>query len=301
MEPPRLGSDLDLRRLRMFVTVAEAPSMRVAAEEMFITQQAASSAIKELERSIGVELFTRSRRSLAMTAAGEALHDGARALLAGGQQLIAKVRQAATEPAVPFVIGYTADLATSEVFSIIEPVVLAKPPGPISLRPIPAGRIREELLTGEIDLVLRRGIHPPPGLATTVAANHTLRLAVSADHPLAERDRVRLGDVVDYDIVVSDGEAGTEYTEILVSICQAAGFEPRIVASTLQGTPPHTAVIAHPEACAFVTNQPGWVYRRRVRIMEFTDPPEAPVQAVWLPHTVSDVRAAILTHGPAGV
>ena len=41
--------DIDLRRLRMFVVVMEAPSLRVAADDLFISQQALSSAIRELE------------------------------------------------------------------------------------------------------------------------------------------------------------------------------------------------------------------------------------------------------------
>lgn len=268
--------------------------MRVAAEEMFITQQAASSAIKELERSLGVELFSRSRRSLTLTPAGELLYRGAAALLAGGQQLMTKVRQAAAEQTIPFVIGHTPDLATSEVFAVIEPVVLADPSAPISVRPIFPDQIRDALLTGDIDFALRRGIQPLPDLAGTVVANHTLRLAVMEDHPLAGHDAVELADVGKYEIVVADGDEHIESTQILISICQGAGFEPAIIESTLKGTPPHTAVVAHPKACAFVTNQPGWVYGHRIRIIDFVDPPLAPVQAMWLPHSVSDIRAQIL-------
>ncbi len=64
--------------------------------------------------------------------------------------------------------------------------------------------------------------------------------------------------------------------------------------STLLGTPPHTAVIAHPQACAFVTNEPGWLYGNTIRIVEFTDPPFAPVRAMWLPNTASPLRRRIL-------
>ncbi|MGV9713256.1 LysR family transcriptional regulator [Gordonia sp. NPDC003424] len=287
-------SDLDLRRLRLFVTVAESPNLRVAADEMFITQQAVSSAIKELERGLGVDLFSRSRRSLTLTAAGEVLYRGAVPLLASGRQLTSKVQAAGEDRPDPFVIGHTPDLAPSEVFNLVEPVVLADPSIPITVRPVFPDRIREELLAGEIDFALRRGIQSPPALAGTVAAHHKLRVAVGAEHPFAVRDHVQLVDLADHEIVVPGAVEDTEYTQILVSTCQGAGFEPKIVVSTLRGTPPHTAVIAHPNACAFVTNEPGWVSGNRIRVLEFTDPPSAPMQAVWLPHTVSEVRTRIL-------
>ena len=85
--------DIDLRRLRMFAVVMESPSLRVAADALFISQQALSSAIRELERQLGVELFSRSRRSLTPTPAGEALYRGAVPLLAGGEQLVTHVRR----------------------------------------------------------------------------------------------------------------------------------------------------------------------------------------------------------------
>ncbi|MDY6809328.1 MAG: LysR family transcriptional regulator [Actinomycetota bacterium] len=288
--------DLDLRRLRMFVTVAEAPSLRVAAEKMFMTQQAASSAIKELERTLGVELFSRSRRSLMLTPAGETLYRGAAALLAGGHQLTALVQAAASESLPPYVIGHTPNLATSEVFSIIEPVVVADPSVPITVRPMFADQIRSGLLDGQIDLALRRGIQTPQDLAGTVAGRHELRLAVARDHPLAQNDRVALADLAEHEIVVSVAEPGEdgEYVRMLISICQGAGFEPKITSSRLRGTPPHTAVIAHPQACIFVTNAPGWLYGNRIRIIELNETPTVPVQAMWLPYTSSGIRASIL-------
>ncbi|MCF3940163.1 MULTISPECIES: LysR family transcriptional regulator [Gordonia] len=289
--------DLDLRRLRLFVTVAEAPSLRVAAEKLFMTQQAVSSAIKELERLLGVALFSRTRRSLALTPAGETLYRGAAALLAGGSQLTAMVQAAGAERLPPFVIGHTPELAPSEVFTIIEPVVVADPSVPITVRPIFADQVRGALLDGTIDLALRRGIQTPQDLAGTVAGGHVLRLAVASNHPLAHHARVGLADLAAHEIVVSvaDPAEDSEYVRMLISICQGAGFEPRILVSRLRGTPPHTAVIAHPEACVFVTNESGWLYDNRIRILELTESPTVPVQAMWLPHTTSDIRTSILT------
>lgn len=284
--------DIDLRRLRMFAAVMEAPSMRVAAAELFISQQALSSSIRELERQLKVTLFDRSPRNLTPTPAADILYRGAVPLLAAGKQLISQVRHA--DDPTPFVIGHSPDLAPSEVFTVIEPVVLDNPSAPIAVRAVHPHDMRAELLSGTIDLALRRGMSPTPDLATTVITHHALRLAVTATHPLATADRVDLEQIADYELVVWGPEHEASYTDILVELCRRAGFEPRVIVSTLIGTPPHTAVIAHPQACALVTNAPGWLYDKRIRIVEFNDPPFTPVRGLWLPGTSSPMRRKIL-------
>lgn len=284
--------DLDLRRLRMFVEVVEAPSLRVAAERLFISQQALSAAIRDLERQLGVELFSRSRRSLTPTPAGTALYEGAVPLLAGGAHLASEVRMIDASNPDPYMIGHTPGLAPSEVFAIIEGAVLADPSLPITVKPLSPGSIRDEILSGNVDLALARSREVPPDLAGATATRHRLRLAVNANHELAADSVCAMRDLASYQIVVSELEQ--DYVNMLVGYCRRAGFEPRVIVSNLRGTPPHMSVITHPEACAFVTNQPGWLYDDQVRIIDFDDPPMTPVMALWLPNTAPRIRNLVL-------
>jgi LysR family transcriptional regulator, low CO2-responsive transcriptional regulator len=63
---------MTLSQLRTFVAVADAKSVRAAAESLFVSQPAVSAAIASLERELGVELVARQGRSLRLTAAGTA-------------------------------------------------------------------------------------------------------------------------------------------------------------------------------------------------------------------------------------
>ena len=72
---------MTLSQLRTFLAVAEAGSVRVAAESLFVSQPAVSGAIASLERELGVALVARQGRGLRLTAAGTAFADDVRTSL----------------------------------------------------------------------------------------------------------------------------------------------------------------------------------------------------------------------------
>ncbi|MCF0134048.1 MAG: LysR family transcriptional regulator [Blautia sp.] len=62
---------MTLIQLRYVIAVANAKSMNEAARELFISQPSLSTAIKELEEEIGIELFRRTNRGISVTPEGE--------------------------------------------------------------------------------------------------------------------------------------------------------------------------------------------------------------------------------------
>ena len=83
----------ELRRLRAFVIVAEELNFRRAAARLVMAQSPLSRVIKGLEHDIGVELFVRSRRSVALTVEGAAMLDDARALLRLAEHAVERARR----------------------------------------------------------------------------------------------------------------------------------------------------------------------------------------------------------------
>ena len=86
---------IELRLWRQFVTLADELHFGRAASRLHMTQPPLTQAIQGLERAIGVPLFARTRRSVALTPAGAALLAPALRLLAAADALPQVARAAA--------------------------------------------------------------------------------------------------------------------------------------------------------------------------------------------------------------
>ena len=73
---------MDIKQLRTFLAVADARSFFKAADDMYISRQAISKTVMQLEEELGVELFARSQKGAMMTPAGIFFYPRAATLVA---------------------------------------------------------------------------------------------------------------------------------------------------------------------------------------------------------------------------
>ncbi|WP_067505588.1 LysR family transcriptional regulator [Actinoplanes sp. TFC3] len=111
--------DLDLRRLRYFLTLADELNYGRAAEVLHIAQPALSRSIVALEHDLGVRLFERSRAGTRLAPAGELLRDEARELLRLAETLQRRVRVADREDR-SITIGFMPGLIMTPVVRHLE-------------------------------------------------------------------------------------------------------------------------------------------------------------------------------------
>jgi molybdate transport repressor ModE-like protein len=84
---------LDLKALKVLLTVADLASMTAAAKRLDLSQSAVSQAIRQLEDHFGVVLVDRERRPLALTAAGAGLRERGARLVAEAETLYKAIRE----------------------------------------------------------------------------------------------------------------------------------------------------------------------------------------------------------------
>lgn len=283
---------IDLRRLQQFLSVAQHSGFTRAAQQLRLTQQAISQSVTNLEKQVGAKLFDRTGRHIELTPAGEVLRDGSVVLLAAAQTLVRQVQNTAADEPQPFVVAHTPAITAEEVHQLLVPVRAVLPNVSITaLQVFPSG-LEPAVIGGSADIALRRGIATPKNLASCVIGYHSLRLAVPRDHYLAERDSVSLRDLSNERIIVWAPPGVSNYTDFILGTCRSAGFEPAFIINPVQGTPPVTAVLDN-DGVAFVTAPTGPCLAGQVIVIDIVDPPQAPIQAIWLPHTQSAIRDAL--------
>ncbi|WP_427923551.1 LysR family transcriptional regulator [Streptomyces sp. cg40] len=179
----------DLGALELLLAVARLGSLGGAARELGITQPAASSRIRSMERQLGVALVDRSPRGSRLTDAGALVTDWARRVVeaaaafdAGAQALRhrrdSRLRVAASMTIAEYLLpGWLLALHSQ------------RPDTAVSLLAGNSTTVAEQLLSDEADLGFVEGLSVPPGLDSTVIAHDHLIVVTAPTHPWARRRR----------------------------------------------------------------------------------------------------------------
>lgn len=142
----------DLQALKVFLTVSASGSMTEAARRLHLTQSAISQTVRQIEETLGAVLIDRSRRPLALTAAGIALQRRAQPLVADAEALAGIVRQAGSTKLPELRIGAIDSFATTVGPSLIR--ALLEQVDRLSVRSGLVHDQAEGLLTRNLDLIV---------------------------------------------------------------------------------------------------------------------------------------------------
>ncbi|MFZ9555443.1 MAG: LysR family transcriptional regulator, partial [Limnohabitans sp.] len=153
-------SNLNYRHLYYFWVVAKEGSMARAAQRLDMAIQTISVQVRELEKSLGHQLFKPEGRGLSLTDAGQAAYDRADEIFQIGQKIPGEVAYAASGPAIRLSIGLSDGLSKLAAHTLLDPVL--QTPG---LRLIchegEFEQLMAELALHHLDLVLAGQSAPP--------------------------------------------------------------------------------------------------------------------------------------------
>src|SRR5215831_19114022 len=100
--------DTDTRVLRYLAAVAEEGNLTRAAQRLFVSQPSLTKQIKQLEKQLGVQLFTRSRAGMTLTEPGRVFAERLPSLLADWDNLLRGTQSAASRAAYVLRVGFVA-------------------------------------------------------------------------------------------------------------------------------------------------------------------------------------------------
>jgi DNA-binding transcriptional LysR family regulator len=222
---------LSLNRLKVLCEVVGRGSFSAAAEALAYTQSAVSQAIARLEAETGTTLVVRDRRGVRPTAAGATLVGHAEAIFA---------QVDAAEADLAEMLGVRSGRLRVASFpsagATLMPLAVARfrqahPDVTLTLAEGEPEQIGPRLRSGEFDLALLFEFplareRPDAGLRSVTLLEDPMHVALPAEHPLASKPALTLGDLRDQQWIQTS--VTSPCARHVVRSCLAAGFEPQV-------------------------------------------------------------------------
>lgn len=220
---------LDLYKLQIFSVVVREGSFSAAAERLYITQSAVSQHIKELEASLGRQLFQRGWRGVRLTPHGEILYRYTGEIFT----LVAKAENALTD-VNHLVSGRVSIGATPGIGVYLAPewTQLFRERYPqltVALQTGVTSQIVSDVLGQRLDIGFIEGEldeHPQARLASLVLEEIEQQVVVGFKHPFWERDMVSIEDLHQQSLIVR--QANSQSRVWLERALRQHGIEPVI-------------------------------------------------------------------------
>lgn len=193
---------MNLRDLKYFIALAETRHFGQAAARSYVSQPTLSGQIKKLEAELGVALFERTRKTVALTVLGEALLPRARRAVEEAEAL-AQLARAGRDPlAGPLRLGAIPTLSPYLVPLVLAPLKRKYPQVKLVLTEELTERLLERLRRHEIDAALIATPVKDAELATRALFDEPFWLALPRKHPLYTQDTITRHDLDQLDLLL---------------------------------------------------------------------------------------------------
>lgn len=166
--------------LRTFLEVAKTRHFGHASENLYLTQSAVSSRIKQLESTLGVELFTRQRNNILLTPSGERLLPHAQNLLAAWQIAMQEVGRPSSQ-SMQLTLGGTTNLWDSFLQSVLPKLADRFPNLYLRTEINSPQELMRALLGGRVDIITV--LNPPTNIDVESRRIGRLELVMIASQP----------------------------------------------------------------------------------------------------------------------
>jgi len=260
---------MELRHLRYFVIVAEEQNVTRAAARLHVSQPPLSRQIRDLETELGVELFRRTAKSLALTEAGKIFLNEARAILLRVDQAVDTVRTVANPSRGTLHVGYAPSLTVKLLPRALMLFERVHPGIRVSLHDLSSEECIDRLSHGKIDLALtvRPAVSRMKGLVFENIAQFSLCCAVATSHLLARKKSILLRDLKSERFIIYSRNEYPEYYQWLKSLCRPYGFEPRI-GEEYDGVTGLIAAVEAGQGIALVPSSLACMSGQRLKLLE---------------------------------
>lgn len=193
--------NISLKQMRAFVAVARAGSFTRAAEQLFITQSALSSLIRNLESELELRLLDRTTRRLELTDAGAELLASVEQLLGDLDRMTSDLHDVSVIRRGRVRIGATPLLASTFLPVAIQAFARRYPEVTVRVFDDASAKLMHALEQGDIDLLVATldGAHPE--LSSTAVLTDVMVLVCRREHRLGEALQATWNDLLSEPVI----------------------------------------------------------------------------------------------------
>ncbi|WP_300596395.1 LysR family transcriptional regulator [Niabella sp.] len=214
---------MEIRHLLYFQMLAKELHFGKAAEKLFISQPPLSRQIRELETELGLLLFERNNKRVALTEAGRYFLSESTTLLQQLEKAKLKARQIHESLAGTFRLGYISSTPRSVLAGILKTVKEQYPFLRVNLYEAATQRQRAALESGTLDL----GIMRAPVLTQQLEQRLLLTEYFCLAKPKGQK--IRLRELATQPFVSFNQDDAPDYHQQFIHCCHQLGFEPQVV------------------------------------------------------------------------
>lgn len=220
--------DLDLRKLRYFVAVADHQHFGRAADELYIAQPVLSRQIRALERELGCDLFVRTTRSVQLTPAGEQLRAEAAGVLTSVDSAIRRVHEI-DRGVQRLVVAFASGLHVADAVLAFK---VKYPEVEVDLLSLNWWEQDAPLRDGRADVGFLRRPFDDAGLQVVPIGSERRVACLPINHPLADRESLVMADLENESIMTTQTRrrAPIEQKFELIATGQEIALVPETVA-----------------------------------------------------------------------
>ncbi|MFC9385067.1 LysR family transcriptional regulator [Streptomyces venezuelae] len=187
---------MERREMEIFLTLADELHFGRTADRLHISNALVSQTIKTLERRLGVALFDRTSRRVALTAAGRRFRDDLDPLYQGIREAVDRVMAASGDVTGLLKVGFEGH-RTARVVHAASELYRARHPGTrVDVHEVQLFHQRELLRQGQVDVqITLLPIRDPDVTVGPIVSTAPLHLIAAVGHRLADRESVVLDDL----------------------------------------------------------------------------------------------------------
>lgn len=204
-----LSKNLKLNQLRLIALIAEYGQLNIAADELAITQPAASRMLSDIESTLGSKLFIRHAKGMEPTLVGQAICRRAHNFVVELRDLSREVEELKQGNGGSTAVGAVTGAAVGFVIPAIQQLRAVAPRAEIDINVDTSENLVRDLVTGNNDFVVSRlpSHYNSSDFDVLPARTETVKILVREGHPLAGISDITMRDLSKFEWVMQSHRA----------------------------------------------------------------------------------------------